>query len=195
MRLTMIAALSAVALPTLVMAGVASTALASPVVIVQAADYSDAQLQAFSDAMTQVRAASPTDGSAPNADQQAAMAAAVEASGMTIDQFNALATAVSGSPLLQARLAVLATPESAPGSVGAGVTDAELGQFATAMVGVRAAAPTDGTAPNTDQQAAMASAVTATGLALDRFNVIATVVSSDPRLRARLVLIDLQNGG
>jgi hypothetical protein len=182
MRLTLTAALAALAL------------MSAPAAWAQT-DYSDAQLQAFASAMTQVRAAAPTDGSAPNAEQQAAMVAAVEGSGMTTDAFNALAADVSASPLLQARLGVLATPESPANSVAAGVTDAELSQFATAMVGVRAAAPTDGSAPNTDQQAAMAAAVTAAGLALDRFNVIATVVPQDARLRARLALVDLQRGG
>ncbi len=189
MRLTLIAAVSALALT-----GAAASALAAPVAVVQAADYSDAQLQAFSDAMTQVRAAAPTDGSAPNADQQAAMAAAVEGSGMDIATFNALATAVSGDAVLQARLAVLATPVSPAGSVAASVTDAEAAQFAGAMVEVRAAAPTDGSAPNADQQAAMAAAVTASGLELDRFNTIAQAVSADERLRARLALADARGG-
>jgi len=187
MRLTMIAAASALALT-----GVASAALAAPVAIVQAAEYSDAQLQAFGTAMTAVRAAAPTDGSAPNAEQQAAMAAAVASSGMDITAFNALATAVSTDEVLQARLAVLATPESPAGSVAASVTDAEVAQFGAAMVQVRAAAPTDGSAPTTEQQAAMAAAVSASGLALDRFNAIAGAVSTDARLRARLELADVQ---
>lgn len=185
MRLTLIAAVSALALT-----GVANSALAAPVSMTQATGYSDAQLQAFGTAMTAVRAAAPTDGSAPNAEQQAAMAAAVSTSGMDITAFNALATAVSTDEVLQARLAVLATPESPAGSVGASVTDAEIAQFGAAMVQVRAAAPTDGSAPTTEQQAAMASAVSASGLALDRFNAIAQAVSSDERLRARLELAD-----
>lgn len=185
MRLTLIAAVSALALT-----GMAAPALAAPAVIAQTAEYSDAQLQAFSTAMGQVRAAAPTDGTAPNAEQQAAMAAAVEGSGMDITTFNALATAVSTDEVLRARLAVLDTPESPAGSVAASVTDAEAAQFASAMVQVRAAAPTDGSAPTTEQQAAMASAVSASGLELDRFNAIAQAVSTDARLRARLALAD-----
>ncbi len=62
MRLTLIAAVSALALT-----GLASTAvIAAPVAVVQDADYSDAQLQSFNDAMAQVRAASPTDGAPDN---------------------------------------------------------------------------------------------------------------------------------
>lgn len=189
MRLTLIAAVSAFALT-----GVTASALAAPVAVTQAAEYSDAQLEAFSTAMTAVRAAAPTDGSAPNAEQQAAMASAVSSSGMDITVFNALATAVSTDVVLQARLAVLATPASPAGSVGASVTDAEIAQFGAAMVQVRAAAPTDGSTPTTEQQAAMASAVSASGLALDRFNAIAQAVSADERLRARLELADAKAG-
>jgi len=189
MRTSLIAAVSAIAL----LGGTAHAAApASPAVATQATEYSDAQLQAFGTAMTAVRAAAPTDGSAPNAEQQAAMAAAVSSSGMDITAFNALATAVSTDEVLQARLAVLATPESPAGSVAASVTDAEIAQFAAAMVQVRAAAPTDGSAPTTEQQAAMASAVSASGLALDRFNAIAQAVSSDERLQARLELADVK---
>ena len=191
MRLTLIAAVSAVAL----LGGAVQASAAAPLTTATpATEYSDAQLQAFSTAMVTVRAAAPTDGTAPNADQQAAMAAAIEAAGMDITSFNALATAVSTDDVLKARLAVLATPDSPAGSVAASVTDAEVVQFGTAMVQVRAAAPTDGTAPTTEQQAAMAAAVSASGLALDRFNAIAGAVSTDERLRARLELADAKGG-
>ena len=187
MRLTLIAAVSAVAL----LGGAAQAAAATPLTsAVQATEYSDAQLEAFSTAMVAVRAASPTDGTAPTAEQQAAMAAAIDAAGMEITAFNALATAVSTDPVLQARLAVFATPESPAGSVAASVTDAEVAQFAAAMTAVRAAGPTDGTTPTTEQQAAMAAAVSSSGLALDRFNAISGAVSTDERLRARLQLAD-----
>lgn len=186
MRLMMLAAVSSLALT-----GVASVALAAPAAIVQA-QYSDAQLQAFGTAMAAVRAASPTDGSAPTAEQQAAMASAIEAAGMDIASFNALATAVSGDAVLRARLAVFGTPESPAGSVAASVTDAEVAQFAAAMTAVRAAAPAGGAAPTAEQQAAMASAVSASGLALDRFNAISGAVSTDARLRARLDLANAQ---
>ncbi len=191
MRLTLIAAVSAVAL----MAGAAHASAAAPLTsAAQATEYSDTQLQAFGTAMTAVRAASPTDGTAPTAEQQATMAAAIQAAGMDITAFNALATAVSSNEVLQARLAVLATPESPAGSVAASVTDAEVAQFGAAMVAVRAAMPAGGAAPTTEQQAAMAAAVSASGLALDRFNAIAGAVGSDPRLRARLDLAAVRGG-
>ena len=185
MRLTLIAAVSAVAL----LGGAAEASAAAPLTTVtQATEYSDAQLQAFGTAMAAVRAASPTDGSAPTAEQQAAMASAIQAAGMDITAFNALATAVSTDEVLQARLAVLATPESPAGSVAASVTDAEVAQFGAAMAGVRAAMPAGGGAPTAEQQAAMATAVSSSGLALDRFNAIAGAVGADARLRARLDL-------
>lgn len=191
MRLTLIAAVSAVAL----LGGAVQASAAAPLTTAtQATEYSDTQLQAFGTAMAAVRAAAPTDGTAPTAEQQAAMAAAIQTAGMDITAFNALATAVSTDEVLQARLAVLATPESPAGSVAASVTDAEVAQFAAAMSAVRAAAPADGTAPTTEQQAAMASAVSASGLALDRFNAISGAVSTDERLRARLELADAKGG-
>ena len=191
MRLTLIAAVSAVAL----LGGAAQASAAAPLTTAtRATEYSDAQLQAFGTAMTAVRAASPTNGSAPNAEQQAAMAAAIESAGMDITAFNALATAVSTDAVLQARLAVLATPDSPAGSVAASVTDAEVVQFGAAMTAVHAAMPAGGAAPTTEQQAAMAAAVSASGLALDRFNAIAGAVSTDERLRARLELADAKGG-
>ena len=191
MRLTLIAAVSVVAL----LGGAVQASAAAPLTTAtQATEYSDTQLQAFGTAMAAVRAAAPTDGTAPNADQQAAMAAAVASSGMDIAAFNALATAVSTDEVLQARLAVLATPESPAGSVAASVTDAEVVQFGAAMTAVRAAMPAGGAAPTTEQQAAMAAAVSASGLALDRFNAIAGAVGSDPRLRARLELATVRGG-
>jgi hypothetical protein len=158
-------------------------------------DYSDAQLEAFASAMVQVRAAAPADGSAPTPEQQAAMASAVEASGLTPDEFNALAVRVSSDAVLQARLALLDTPEPVPGSVAAGVTDAEVQQFSAAMVNVRAAAPSDGSTPTPEQAQAMAAAVTGSGLSTDRFNEIATAVSQDAHLRARVRLADARRDG
>lgn len=190
MRLSMIAAVSAVAL----LGGAAQVSAAAPAAIVAMNEYSDAQLEAFGAAMAAVRAAAPTDGSSPSEEQQAAMAAAVASSGMDIDAFNALAVAVSQDEVLQARLGVFSAPESPAGSVAASVTDAEVAQFAAAMAGVRAAAPTDGSTPSDEQQAAMASAVSSSGLELERFNAIATAVSADPRLRARLELANVRAG-
>jgi hypothetical protein len=183
MRLTLIAAVSA-----------AAFLAAAPAFAAIQTTYTDAQLEAFAAAMVNVRAAAPTDGSAPNAEQQAAMASAVEASGLTPDAFNALAATVSTDTVLQARLALLDAPEPAAGSVSAGVSDAEVTQFTSAMVNVRAAAPTDGSSPTSEQATAMAAAVTASGLSTERFNEIATAVSQDAHLRARVQLADAQRG-
>ncbi len=87
------------------------------------------------------------------------------------------------------------TPEPAPGSVAAGVTDAEVQQFSAAMVNVRAAAPSDGSTPTPEQAQAMAAAVTGSGLTTERFNEIATAVSQDAHLRARVRLVDAQRAG
>ena len=144
MRLTLIAAVSAVAL----LGGAVQASAAAPLTTAtQATEYSDAQLQAFGTAMTAVRAAAPTDGTAPNADQQSAMAAAVASSGMDIAAFNALATALSTDEVLRTRVVLLLTPESPAGSVAASVTDAEVVQFGAAMTAVRAAMPAGGAAP------------------------------------------------
>lgn len=180
----------------ILIAAVAAAAVlsAAPALAAQT-DYSDAQLEAFASAMVEVRAAAPADGSAPTPEQQAAMASAVEASGLTPDEFNALAVRVSSDAVLQARLALLDTPEPAPGSVAARVTDAEVQQFSAAMVNVRAAAPSDGSTPTPEQAQAMAAAVTGSGLTTERFNEIATAVSQDAHLRARVRLADAQRAG
>lgn len=156
---------------------------------------SDARLAAFNTAMTRMRGVAEAVGTGtPTAEQQAEMAAAVEASGLGVEQFNAISTSVSTDPVLQARLAVLAAPEPAAGSVAAAVTDAEVDQFSAAMVKMRAIAPAPGTTPTAEQQAEMASTVQASGLAVDRFNAIATAVSQDDRLRARVELADARRG-
>ena len=156
---------------------------------------SDERLAAFNTAMTRMRGVAEAVGTGtPTAEQQAEMAAAVEASGLGVEQFNAISTSVSTDPVLQARLAVLAAPEPAAGSVAAAVTDAEVDQFSAAMVKMRAIAPASGSTPTAEQQAEMASTVQASGLAVDRFNAIATAVSQDDRLRARVELADARRG-
>ena len=156
---------------------------------------SDERLAAFNTAMTRMRGVAEAVGTGtPTAEQQAEMAAAVEASGLGVEQFNAVSTAVSSDPVLQARLVVMGAPEPAPGSVAAAVTDAEVDQFSAAMVKMRAIAPAAGTTPTAEQQAEMASTVQASGLAVDRFNAIATAVSQDDKLRARVQLADARRG-
>lgn len=159
-----------------------------------AGEITDAQLTAFSGAMKKMQGvAAAVQGGTPTAEQQAEMAAAVEASGLGIEQFNAISGKVSSDEVLRARLAVIDTPAPAAGSVAASVTDAEVAQFSAAMVKMREIAPTAGATPTTEQQAEMASTVQNSGLAIDRFNAIATAVSQDEHLRARVQLADAQS--
>jgi hypothetical protein len=183
-------ALAFVSAPALVHAAAPMTA----VVAFASEEVTDAQLISFNEAMQKVRGIAAAAGGAPTAEQQAEMAAAIEASGLGIEQFNAVSTKVSSDAVLRARLGVLAAPASAEGSVAAGVTDAEVGQFSAAMARIREVAPAGGAAPTDDQQAAMAAAVSNSGLTLERFNEVATAVSQDARLRARVELADAQRG-
>ncbi|MEG1028693.1 MAG: DUF4168 domain-containing protein, partial [Brevundimonas sp.] len=155
-----------------------------------AGDPTDAELAQFAAAMTTVQgvAASVQNG-APTAEQQAEMAAAVQSSGLAVERFNAISAAVSGDPVLQARAAVAGTTPSAPGSVGASVTDAEAGQFAAAMGEISGLARVlNGAQPSAEQQAQMASAITDAGLDIERFNAISAATGQDAHLQARIAL-------
>ena len=48
----------------------------------------------------------------------------------------------------------------------------------------------NGAAPSAEQQAAMAAAITGSGLELERFNAISGAVSQDAHLRARMAVAD-----
>src|SRR5690606_33720859 len=111
--------------------------------------------------------------------------------------FNAIDRAVQdGVEDLAARRAVARAPESPAGSVGATASDAELGQFAAAMAAVRPiAAELNGAAPTDEQQAAMAEAITSSGLELERFNAISAALSGDERLQARVALAEVRRAG
>lgn len=196
MRFQLIAAVSTFALMTAagpVLAQDAAPAEASAAAAPASGEVTDAHLTAFNGAMKKVRAVAAAVSGAPTAEQQAEMAAAVEASGLGIEQFNAISGKVSADPVLRARLAVLDAPASAAGSVAAGVSDEEVGQFSAAMAKIRAVVPA-GAAPDAAQQAEMASAVETSGLALERFNAVATAVSQDAHLRARVELADARRG-
>jgi hypothetical protein len=169
----------------------------APAPAVQAEAVSDAELTSFAAAMEAVRPIAETlNGAAPNAEQQAEMAAAIESSGLALDRFNTISAAVSGDAVMRARLAVIGTEPSPAGSVAAGVTDAEAEQFVVAMAAVQPiAAALNGAAPNADQQAEMAAAIAGSGLALERFNAISGAVSQDAHLRARMALADARRAG
>ena len=98
---------------------------------------------------------------------------------------NTLLVAVSFVALAPAATAPAALTQEAAD----GISDADLRAFAAAMGEVQTvAAAVEGT-PTAEQQAAMAAAVQGSGLAIDRFNTIATAVSQDPALRARIAVV------
>lgn len=190
----------AASIAALIAGGSAAAApLNSAAAVVQTApssDITDAELRAFASAMTEVQTVAAAVEGTPTAEQQAAMAAAVQGSGLVIDRFNTIATAVSQDPTLRARIAVATAPAPAAGSVAAGVSDHELGQFAAAMAVVMGvAANVEGGAATAEQQAEMAAAVQNSGLDIERFNAISTAVSEDESLRARIALINAQGHG
>lgn len=155
-----------------------------------ATQFSDAELGQFAKAMEAIRAMNITG--APTAEQTTAMQKAVTDNGLTAERFNAISMAASRDPVVRARVAVAAATPSAAGSVGAAVTDAELGQYARAMNGIRALNVT-GT-PTAEQTAAMQKSVSDAGLTAERFNAISTAIPQDAHLRARAELAAAQAG-
>lgn len=171
---------------------------AAPAQAAPTGQFTDEQLLQFDGAYSKIRTLSEgLNGAQPTAEQQAEMAAAIETSGLTVESFNAISTAISSDPVLVARIGVLKAPQPAAGSVAASVTDAELTQFVTAMGQIKTV--TDAVAggePTPEQSAQMTAAVEGSGLEVERFNAIATAVSSDPSLQARAQLAGaVSNGG
>lgn len=161
-----------------------------------AGEPTDAELAQFAAAMKTVQsvAASVQNGT-PTEEQQAQMTAAVQNSGLAVERFNAISAAVSADPMLQARAAVAGAAPSAPGSVGAGVTDAEAGQFAAAMGEISGIARAlNGAQPNAEQQAQMAAAIQNSGLEIERFNAISAATAQDEHLQARIALAQARQG-
>ena len=161
-----------------------------------AGEPTDAELAQFAAAMKTVQSvAAAVQNGAPTEDQQAQMSAAVQNSGLAIERFNAISTAVSADPVLQARAAVAGAAPSAPGSVGASVTDAEAGQFAAAMAEISGiASALNGAPPNEEQQTQMAAAIQNSGLDIERFNAISGATAADEHLRARIGLAQARRG-
>jgi hypothetical protein len=196
MRTSLIAALSCAALTAAAaapaLAASQSPAPAAPQAAAQAETVSDAELRSFATAMQAIQPiAEAAAGAPPTPEQQAGMAAAIEASGLPLERFNAISTAVSADAVLRARLQLAATDPSPAGSPAAAVTDAEVEQFVVAMAAVQPIAESlNGAAPSAEQQAAMAAAITGSGLELERFNAISGAVSQDARLRARMAVAD-----
>lgn len=106
---------------------------------------------------------------------------------------NTLLVAVSFAALTAAGQSVAAPALTAPAAMiqdaADNISDADLRAFAAAMSEVQTvAAAVEGT-PTAEQQATMAAAVQNSGLAIERFNTIATAVSQDPALRARIAVV------
>ncbi|MNU78140.1 hypothetical protein D3C71_801590 [compost metagenome] len=184
---TAILALFMTAVPALAQDAATPPPAAAPA---PAGDPTDAELTQFAAAMKTVQnVAAAVQNGAPTEAQQAEMAAAVQNSGLAVERFNAISTAVSGDSVLQARVAVAGTAPSAPGSIGAGVTDAEAGQFAAAMGEISGIARAlNGAQPSAEQQAQMAAAIQGSGLDIERFNAISAATGQDAHLQARIAL-------
>lgn len=194
MRKSLVAALSCAAL-TAAVAAPAFAASRSPVPAAPqaaaSAEISDAELRSFAAAMAAVQPIAEASNGAPTPEQQAQMAAAIEASGLALERFNAISTAVSTDAVVRARVELAAADPSPAGSPAAAVTDAEVEQFVVAMAAVQPIAESlNGAAPSAEQQAAMAAAITGSGLELERFNAISGAVSQDAHLRARMAVAD-----
>lgn len=100
-----------------------------------------------------------------------------------------LLAAVSAVALFAAQTPVLALPQDAAAPSVEAVSDADLAAFATAMTAVRGVmAGVQGGQPTTEQQAAMASAITDAGLTIDQFNSLSTRISGDAVLQARVAV-------
>ncbi|OMG55620.1 MULTISPECIES: DUF4168 domain-containing protein [Brevundimonas] len=174
----------------------AQDASPAPAAAAAAGEPTDAELTQFAAAMKTVQSVAATvQNGTPTEDQQAQMAGAVQNSGLAVERFNAISAAVSADPMLQARAAVAGATPSAPGSVGAGVTDAEAGQFAAAMGEISGIARAlNGAQPNAEQQAQMAAAIQNSGLEIERFNAISAATAQDEHLQARIALAQARQG-
>lgn len=89
------------------------------------------------------------------------------------------------SPSTQGTPPAASTPAAPPAAAAGPVSDAEIGQFATALAEVDKINK-DTAAPAADKQTKMAAAVTSAGLTPERFNTIATAMSGDTALQAKV---------
>lgn len=102
----------------------------------------------------------------------------------------ATAAAMAATPALAQEATTTAPAQDAPAatagaSTSATVSDAEVDQFATAVVAVDRINK-DAAVPAAEKQTQMASAVTASGLSPERFNSIATAMNADSALQAKV---------
>src|SRR5262249_21979091 len=121
------AVLAATAAPAL-----ASTAGTAPVQTA-APDFSDAELTQYARAMEAIAPINAqVQGGAATGQQRQAMVQAITATGLTVERFNAISSAAGSNALVRARVAIITAPATPEGSVAAGVTDAEMAQYAAA---------------------------------------------------------------
>ena len=104
----------------------------------------------------------------------------------------ATAAALAATPALAQEATTTAPAQDAPAAeattqaqTSATVSDAEVDQFATAVVAVDKINK-DTAVPADQKQTQMASAVTASGLTPERFNSIATAMNADSALQAKV---------
>lgn len=104
----------------------------------------------------------------------------------------ATAAALAVTPALAQEATTTAPAQDAPAAeattqaqTSATVSDAEVDQFATAVVAVDKINK-DTAVPADQKQTQMASAVTASGLTPERFNSIATAMNADSALQAKV---------
>lgn len=104
----------------------------------------------------------------------------------------ATAAALAATPALAQEATTTAPAQDAPAAgataeaqTSATVSDAEVDQFATAVVAVDKINK-DASVPADQKQTQMASAVTASGLTPERFNSIATAMNADTALQAKV---------
>jgi hypothetical protein len=102
----------------------------------------------------------------------------------------ATAAAMAATPAIAQEAMTPAPAQEAPmagatTTTQATVSDAEVDQFATAVVAVDRINK-DAAVPAAEKQTQMASAVTASGLSPERFNSIATQMNADSALQAKV---------
>ena len=189
MRIAALAAASLLALAGAAQAQEATDAAPAAAAAATPDSVTDDELLKFTAAMTKMRVVAAAVGTGtPTPEQQTQMAAAVTESGLEIARFNAIAQ-ISGDPVVRARINVASAPASPEGSVGASMSDEDVARYARAATAARAATQSGSPA---EQQAAMAAALQAEGLTIERFNAISAATSSDSRLRARVALAQLK---
>lgn len=190
MRIAAFAAVSLLALAGAAQAQEATDAPAAAAAAPATPDsVTDDELLKFSAAMTKMRVVAAAVGTGtPTPEQQTQMAAAVTESGLEIARFNAIAQ-ISGDPVVRARINVASAPASPEGSIGASMSDEDVARYARAATAARAATQSGTPA---EQQTAMAAALSAEGLEIERFNAISAATSTDSRLRARVALAQLK---